>query len=351
MPASSHIRRAQRPQLPQQEPGLGWVPPDETIWQRYSRNGEPMISGLGSLLMHVALLAIVLTGIWAIFDRGGAPDLVEVEPIGVDNGDSDQGGGLANKNGKSLDPGAMPVVDDRKPVDPAAKPSRPTPDNEPVVGPSRPPENKGVIEEAVKEKLGAAAQQPRARKVVDDVLSPVVGAGAYGPSSDRSTAGNKDGPGLGNRNGPSIARHSKTWARMQRWELVFSTNDARHYVQQLESLDAIVAVVNLQEQVFAVRDLKERPAQLERRDLVSLGRMYWVDDRLDSVASVAAELGLSFTPTAIVAFFPKSFQDELLAKELGYAGLKEEQIATTRFSITFRGGKSIVRVLDQQRKK
>ena len=28
-------------------------------------------------------------------------------------------------------------------------------------------------------------------------------------------------------------RNSQAWERMQRWELVFSTQDARHYLQQL----------------------------------------------------------------------------------------------------------------------
>jgi hypothetical protein len=78
--------------------------------------------------------------------------------------------------------------------------------------------------------------------------------------------------------------------------------------------------------------------------------MFWVDERSDSVESVARELGLNFTPLGVVAFFPQSLQDELAAKERAAHGWAEDQIEFTKFAITFRGGKHVIRVTDQRRK-
>jgi hypothetical protein len=349
MTLSSHIRRANRPLLPSDQPQL----PEETTWQRYSPNGEPVVAGLSSLLLHAALLAIILMGVWAIVDRPQPFAVAEFVPA-FPNGDGLEGGGTANKNTNGLAPGAPPQnSDETKPIniDDANRSARVAPKDDVAVTPSRPAEENDPLGEAISKKLAGRTDRPALSKAIKDLLGPMKGPGVRGNSENRSGYGKVDGDWVGNRPGErGRGRQSQTWNRMQRWEITFSTQDARHYLQQLDALRAIFAVVDQKGAMMAVRDLKERPAQLELRDLVALDRMFWVDDRDDSVRSVAAELGLSYTPDAIIAFFPREFQDELVAKERAAHGWAESEIEFTKFAITFRGGKHVIRVTEQRRK-
>src|SRR5947209_7999016 len=102
MTLSSHIRRANRPQSSSDEPQQNWAPPEETIWERYSPNGESVLSGLASLLLHAALLAIILAGVWTMLEPPGSPRVVEFTPFSDENGDDRPGGGLGNKNASGL---------------------------------------------------------------------------------------------------------------------------------------------------------------------------------------------------------------------------------------------------------
>src|SRR5690349_17818675 len=118
MTLSSHIRRANRPQPPSDQEQPAGAPPEETTWQRYSPNGESVISGLASLLLHAALLGIILAGAWAILDRPKSAPVAEFTPFVDENGDDQPGGGQANKNADGLRPGAPPAnSDETKPVD------------------------------------------------------------------------------------------------------------------------------------------------------------------------------------------------------------------------------------------
>ncbi len=322
MTLSSHVRRTRQPHPPPHEPSQAWMPPEETTWQRYSPNGESIVSGLASLLLHAALLAIILTGLWAIFDPGRPPAAAEFEPVGVEDGDGRPGGGIANDQSSGLLPGAPPPNSDEiKPVnlDDRKRPSRIVPAEDLAIRLTQPPAADDPLGEAVSRKLNGRTTRPNLGAALRDIMSAMQAPGVRGPSKTETSVGNKPGPGAGNETGPGTG-HSPTWERMQRWEIVFSTESARHYLQQLDALGAVVAVIDPQDRVMTVRNLKERPAQLELRDVMAMGRMFWVDDLPDSAESVGRELGLSFAPSAVMAFFPKSLEEELAAKERAVHG-------------------------------
>src|SRR5262245_25303694 len=46
---------------------LPMVPGEETIWEKYSPNGEPFLSSISSVLLHGLLFGIVLIGIGWLF--------------------------------------------------------------------------------------------------------------------------------------------------------------------------------------------------------------------------------------------------------------------------------------------
>jgi hypothetical protein len=137
---------------------------------------------------------------------------------------------------------------------------------------------------------------------------------------------------------------------MERWELVFTTNSAAHYLQQLDALGAVVAVPDRRGRLMTIRNWRERPVQLELLDVTGMNRIWWVDDRRETTESVAEELGLDIVPSALVAFFLRPFEDQLAAAERAFAGRAENQIALTRFAITFRNGKHVIRVIEQKGK-
>jgi hypothetical protein len=56
-------------------------------------------------------------------------------------------------------------------------------------------------------------------------------------------------------------------------------------------------------------------------------------------------------PDHVVAFFPEKLEKELLAKELKFAGRKEEEIFETRFKVVKKGDKYEVEVVEQKPKK
>src|SRR5262245_2271952 len=158
MTLSSHIRRANRPQPPSDQEQHGWVPPDETTWERYSPNGESIIAGIASLMLHAALVAILLTGLWAMAEPRQAPLVVEVGVGAFPTGDDVVGGGQGNNRANGLIPGAAPQhSDETKPlnVDDARRPDRVVPKEDIAVQPSRPATEEDPLGEAISKKLAS----------------------------------------------------------------------------------------------------------------------------------------------------------------------------------------------------
>jgi hypothetical protein len=183
-------------------------------------------------------------------------------------------------------------------------------------------------------------------KSLKEAASGLTGPGIKGPGHDGG-AGGGDGGGVGKK--PGIGSPASNRApRMQRWEMLFTINDARHYLQQLDALGAIVAVPDRTGRLMTIRNLRERPARPQLEDVRALNRIFWVDDRPESAESVAAELGLELTPSAIVAFFPYSLEEELVRKETAYRNRAEADIEYTKFAITFSGGRHVIRVVEQR---
>src|SRR5262245_23368300 len=63
------------------------IPPPETIWHRYSPNGESIFSGLTSFLIHASVLALVLVGIGMLFHQSDRAAVEEIEPVELGGGD------------------------------------------------------------------------------------------------------------------------------------------------------------------------------------------------------------------------------------------------------------------------
>jgi hypothetical protein len=88
--------------------------------------------------------------------------------------------------------------------------------------------------------------------------------------------------------------------------------------------------------------------QLVAEDPKKLNRIFWVDERRESVEQLARAMGLDFVPHEVFALFPRKFEEELLQKELAFHNEKEDDILETRFQVIVRGNGHVVVVTDQR---
>jgi hypothetical protein len=171
------------------------------------------------------------------------------------------------------------------------------------------------------------------------------GKGQGGPGSGGGK-GTGDGRGVGPGEGAMGSVRAK---RKLRWTIMFNTRSGEDYLRQLDSLGAILAVKAPDGELKAIRNLLERPVKLLSEDLQALNRIFWIDDKPDTVEQLANAMGLGFTPPQVIALFPYEFERALLDKELKFRGRKEDEILETRFQILMRGGRNYQIVVIDQR--
>jgi hypothetical protein len=329
------------------------LPPEEKFWKRYSPHHEFPISSVTSLCLYA--LAAVL--IWAVIsyavkknDDNKSLPLESIEVAGGGGnplGQGTQGPGdnppaqgkeaVAEKKPEA----AAPVVSDDKLKDVAP---------DPLDLPELQVADGRVIDDpALKEahetlaKLSKDARQ----KLFQGVASqgPSQGLGGSGEGGGR---GKGKGTGEGNLEGPGKGKLNVRQKRVLRWIMLFNTLDGNDYLRQLRGLGAILAVPEPKGGYMVIRDLTKLPAEGEQEDLNTIQRIFWIDDKPQSVQSLASALRLPFMPPHIVAFFPEALEKELLDKELKFRGRKEEDIKETRFRVERRGNGYEPRVVSQR---
>jgi hypothetical protein len=139
--------------------------------------------------------------------------------------------------------------------------------------------------------------------------------------------------------------------RRQRWVLVFNTKDGNDYAAQLHSLGAIIGVEGANGQYTLYRDLLRRPVKGQIEDPEKLNRIFWVDDKPESVKSLATALGIKPVPDHFYAFFPYKLEEELLKKELAHFQGNEEDIIETIFKVERKGDHFELVVRKSERRK
>jgi hypothetical protein len=99
-----------------------------------------------------------------------------------------------------------------------------------------------------------------------------------------------------------------------------------------------------------IRDLLSRPVRPQPEDLAGMDKIYWIDDKPASVASLSAAMGLQPPPSHVAAFFPKELEEKLLNLEKRRLprGRTEDDIDETRFEVR-RAGSTYVPVITGQR--
>lgn len=332
----------------------GPKPPDEAFWETYSPNGEAPVSGLTSVVFHGLVLGAVIFGatILALFHR--STDAVDLEPVLIGEpgggGGSTEGVGDVNPGNLTRPPDA--TEDLTKPED-TKTPLLPT-KVEPDLATTKTaapvfeddPDGTKMVDQLLAKKPASVNMGP----LLKDALVGLAGKGRGGSGSGGGLGtGKGKGEGDGTGDGTGSTRRGR---RVLRWTMLFNTSGGDDYLRQLHALGAILGVQDAGGQVRVYRDLRQRPMKGAVEDLKAINRIFWVDDNQDSMVSMAQAMGLDRVPSQIIAFFPVPLEEQLLKTELDYGrprGRKaEEDIAETKFRISFPGGRVKVEVQEQR---
>ncbi len=311
------------------------MPPEEQFWKRYSPHYEAPISLTGSTFIHLLLIGLAL----ALFILGwklGQGSTIEFQAVRMPGG----GGGNPNGQGDAPNLGA-PFVEDKgqdknDPTDITLLLDNPPLDATQLKEAREKFPNDDDAQRYINagnENIASIARNLN-KGLLDKIHSNMTpGKGAGGPGT-----GGGEGTGHGTGTGPSVGSGKGTLnereKRMLRWVMIFETRDPNDYIKQLAGLGAIVAVPIGPNEYKVVDDLNARPAKLVAKDVAGLNRIYWVDDKANSVRGVLEVLKLNVRANHFVAFMPQDLEEKLGAMEREEArGLSEDEIFETKFKV------------------
>jgi hypothetical protein len=322
------------------------LPPEPTWSQRYSPHHEFPLSAITSSGLHLLFLGLMALLLWLGISRATNKDTdpLPASTVVMDGGGGGDPSGVQGgvRGGATGNPDA---VDNDTPIDPNARINIGSVPRETLkearedavkLPEFKDPDLTRLIEDGGKEVDTIIRLNKDVRNKLREGLAADKGKGGSGTGGG---SGGGTGTGSGNDVGPGTGK-SKREPRVLRWTLIFNTRDGNDYANQLAGLGAILAIPSPKDPnaYLKIENLNKRPVEAIPEDLANIKRIYWVDDKAASVSSLARALGLPGAPPHVVAFFPESLESELLAMELKYRSLREEQIRETRFEIRRFGG-------------
>lgn len=328
------------------------VPPDEQFWQRYSPHYEAPISWVSSVMAHVLIVGLMLIVAYLAYRFWTVAPAIQFQAVRM------PGGGGGNPNGASDRPGdgTGPLVEDTqgiedRPPEPPEFSDRPPLDKTQVTVAREVFENDKDVMRYINN--GNPNIDAAMKNLTKDVLNKLrdglqPGKGEGGPGSGGGE-GTGTGTGKGSASGAGNKSLNQREKRMLRWIMVFETHNPADYINQLHGLGAIVAIPIGHDQYSVVEDLNARPAKLVAKDVAALNRIYWVDDKPNSVAGVLHTLGIARPASHFVAFMPQELEERLSKLELAHSGLREDEIFETKFKVVKEGGVYNVKVTNQTR--
>ncbi len=325
------------------------VPPDDTMWTKYSAHGEAPLSFVGSAATHI--LAFVLVGVIAFLAYMGWIFSKPPHDLPVDTVRMPGGGGGNPKgegNGSGIGTGGEDVTgnnQDPQPVntDDVKRPPLTVEEAKAFI-----PDFKGdpaavrFVEEGNENFKKLARLNENMRNTLRDGVNPGKGEGGAGKGGGKGTGeGTGTGPGVGS--GKALSVREK---RSMRWSMSFNRGT---YLEQLRDLGAIIAVpVGRDGKHFQVCDLTKQPLRWTDSDLSDNTRIFWIDDKPDSVGALMTQMGRPGHVSHFVALLPPDLEAKLFDLELKFKNRAEDDIYETKFEC-FPGanGKYDVRVKSQ----
>lgn len=324
-------------------------PVDQPFWVKYSEHHELPLSVSSSIFLHLAMLGLCGLILVGFLNFGARNRVPPIEPISL----APEGGGGGNALGEGEGPGNAPLQarpDATAPDPKLAEATQPEPDL--AATPLTPSSliEKNATERAFEVPLSSSAMKDKAsdaQKAIQALQTAGKGLGGEGKGGG---LGKGEGTGIGDKKGPGTGVGGTIrQKRQERWVMIFSTQNGRDYLAQLKGLGAILAIPTKDGGYMVYRNLASFPMKGHKENPPN--RIFWVDDRPNSVQELALAMGLRSRPEYIAAFFPESLEVDLRNKERAqYAGA-EENIGESTFRIKRLAGGAFDVELDKVRVK
>jgi hypothetical protein len=313
------------------------IPPDEDFWQRYSPHHEFPLSLSSSGVVHITVFGLMVLG-GILGARWYSGSNVDVDTIEIAGGGGQIGGFGDKTTGPNLQPqeAAKNVAENAPKQELAPQESLKQVDStpQPLIKPDQP------LVRPIEESIGLGKNLDEVGKKAMEKLALLQQGGTIskgrGGSGEGGGLGKGRGTGIGDLEGAGRMKITKRQQRQLRWVMKFNIRMPEDYARQLQGLKAILAIpiAGKEKEFEVIENLSQRPVKPKVKDVTEINRIYWVDDRRESVASLARVLGVDPVPPYFVAFFPAELEQKLLEKELAAArGKPEEKIRETQFEV------------------
>lgn len=343
------------------------IPPDETMWQKYSSRFELPLASATSIFLHGLVIGILAIGGLAFFFAASAeatkPAKMDVVMI---EGDGSGFEGLGGNPGLPGSPDNNPqrteftpsLPDQPPPPDFPPPPAKDDPLPQlglPLIDDGKPPVNNDLVIEL--QKLAEAADKrakeltpsapplpvpgPKTGKKVGSVgTGNPKGAGGLGGPGGGTGMGKKFGPGKG-FGGPGGRPVTKQEIYALRWSFDLSGDGAEH-ARKLAAMGVTVGIIDHKGGFYLVTDLNRRPAELKRDKMPNLQEVVgWQNRKPESIQALARELKLNVIPQAILLMLPKDREEKMAAEEARFAAEQGRALNTIRrtwFDFRLRNG-------------
>ena len=353
-----------------------FLPPDESMWEKYSPHFEFPLASATSLFLHGTIIGMIAIGgmafFWAAREEAAKPPRMDV--VMLEGG----GTGLEGLSGEQGSPGApdagqknrtenigpdTPEQPERAPQPRTFKDTLPEL-GLPVIDDGQTPLNSELSIELEKiakdadEQVKKAMDIPKAPPSTGKEVKKVGAPGTGNPKGKGGLGGSGDGPGIGKKKGPGTGQGglggrlaTKQEIYAMRWHFDLG-GDAKEHARKLTALGVTLALPDGKGGFFVITDLNRRPVKMEKESLVAYkDAVKWYNTKRDSVQSLARELQLNFVPEYVVLLLPKDREEKMAAEEARFAEAKGRDlraITMTRFDFELRNGSYDPKVLQQR---
>ncbi|MCI0461133.1 MAG: hypothetical protein L0Z62_29645 [Gemmataceae bacterium] len=335
------------------------IPPEDSVWVRYSPHHECPLSFLGSVLLHGLFLGGGFLLFLGLLSWGSDPanKPVEVKVVEIMGG---EGLGL-----DGLGVGTTPLGGSKGKTDvqgPAGGPSQLPPKDQVAVGPlkdiERPkdlkfPEGKQEpgddggevfselgqtvkrVENAIAVALAPAPKTPGGTDSPKNYPNPKSGPG--GKAGLGKGQGTKVGPGGGVSPYGQVLTKQKR--RQLRWQILASPDGTIH-LKKLQALNVTLVMPTNDPKEFIIFDLTRKPVAPKKTTLLKEhgDKVWWTNSDKAEVQALAQVLGLRKAPPCFVIFLPKPLEERMVQLEEAHQGAQEHQIAKTIWEVPLRDG-------------
>jgi len=323
------------------------VSPWRRFWQRYSPNGEFPLSSCSSLAIHVLGVLLLILMAKALQKQDRPAPGVDVVQVGDD---PDAAAGMQASGGEA---GSLAETSRLDASSSAEMPEQRAEELQTNVAADAARELP-IADNAVSSQVAQAAQQAaqsaaRARQGLSrakERLRQNMSQGAGGEGAGGEGAGGSGGGNAGGSAGGGGSGVTGRAARPGRWILRFRSVSVEDLLDQYAGLSAELAFPTQGDRFHFFYNLKSRPPPSRLQGLEKERRLYWQEDNPQALGGLTQYLGLAPVPYMLV-FLPENVEDKMARMEAAYAGLKEDQIASTVFEVVRRGGGYDVQVAEQ----